>query len=177
MDTRLLRAIAEDWPAPVVYRSVSVLAPAVATDWVATVPGESVWGIVGIVATLVCDANVANRHPDLTVTDGTAALYRVTAPFAITANATAVLSWVPGLGYANTALLGNRATIGTPELALPSGFTIGPSGSGLQAGDQWSAITVTVVEVFHGHVEHERTLADSFRNEADALAGVIERGY
>jgi hypothetical protein len=44
----------------------------------------------------------------------------------------------------------------------------------LQAGDQWSAVTVTVVEVFNGHVERVRGLADGIRDEAEAIAGMIE---
>lgn len=173
MDAKLLRWLAEDWPAPAVYRTVRPADPAVATDWTITAPGESTWVVVGITATLVTDANVANRHPDLTLTDGSTTLWRLPAGAVITAGITTIISWLPMLGYASPAILGNRLTVGTPEVCMVPGWTIGTTGSALQAGDQWSSVALTAVEVFSGHVERERAIADSIRDEAEAIAGLI----
>jgi hypothetical protein len=174
VDLKLLRELAEDWPSPVTLRTIVSASPAVATDFTITTPGESVWMLVALEATLTADANVANRHPDLTVTDGTNPIWRIPPGVSVTASQTAAISWVPSLGYTSATLLGNRLAVGIPDLILQSGWTVGPTGSNLQAGDQWSAITTTVVEVFHGHVEHERSIADQIRDRADAFAEIFQ---
>lgn len=174
MDAKLLEWLAEDWPAPVVFRTTAPANPAVATDWTVQAPGEGTWWVTSVVATLVTDANVANRHPDLTLTDGTNTLWRIPPGALITASLTTVISWVPGLGYASPAIVGNRLVIGTGEIVMVPGWTIGTTGSTLQAGDQWGPIVVNAIEVFTGHRERERTLEDSIRDKAEALAGLIE---
>src|SRR5207253_559703 len=106
MDPRILRTLADDYPEWAVARTFNVATPAVGTDWSFTVPGESILGVFSIVATLATSAAVANRVPTLRVTDGSATFWRVGAGAAITATLTTVVSWLPELGYRDTALAG-----------------------------------------------------------------------
>lgn len=173
MDPRVVQVLADDWPETAILRTFTVANPAVATDWTFTVPGESVLGVFTISARLVTDGNAANRIPVLRVTDGATALFRVGVGAALTATTTTDLSWLPEIGYRDTATNANTQMIGLPPLYMAAGAQIIVATTALQVGDQWSNITVSAYEVFHGHREHERAIEDRIVDRAEAIAGLI----
>jgi hypothetical protein len=174
VDAKLLRWFGEDWPAPVVQRVVPIASPAAGADFTITTPGESTWSVLSIAATLTTSAVVANRVPVLRMTDGSSVLWRVPALVAVTASLTTQVSWVAELGYQQAALSGGALTVGLPPMYLQPGNIVALTTSALDVGDTWTNIVVQVAEVFNGHVERERGIADSIRDEAEAIAGVIE---
>ncbi|HET9247699.1 MAG TPA: hypothetical protein VFO15_17985 [Xanthobacteraceae bacterium] len=174
MDATILRALAEDWPAPLVYRVVPVTSPAAGANFSFVTPGESTFALVALTATLVTSAAVANRAATLNVSDGTTTLWSVEAGAVQTATSTVRYSWVTEYPAFPTTIVGGALVVPMAPTYLPPGFTIASSVALLDAGDQWSAITATVVEVLTGHVERERTLADTITDRAEALAGVLE---
>lgn len=165
----LLREIADDWPAAAVARTFPVAQPNVGTDWTVTVPGESVWGVVSIAATLVTSAVAASRVPTLRVTDGVSTLMRFGCPVNITTGLTTLVSWVAELGYASSAINGATVNIGLPPIIVPAGSVIAVTTTAIDAGDQWSAINLNIVEVYHGHLEAERERLTSFMDRLEAL--------
>jgi hypothetical protein len=173
LDLKLIRLLGEDWPAPVVLRVLPVAQPAAGADFSFAVPGESSWGLVAVSATLVTSAAVANRVPVLRFTDGSNVYFRKPALAAITATLTTQVSWVPELGSDQTALSGGALTVPLPTVYLAPGNVIACSTTAIDVGDQWSNVVVTAVEVFNGHVERERAIADSIRDEAEAIAGLV----
>jgi hypothetical protein len=71
-------------------------------------------------------------------------------------------------------VVGGTLVVPMAPTYMAPGFTLASATALLDAGDQWSAITATVVECFTGHVERERALADTITDRAEALAGVLE---
>ena len=174
MDPRILRALAEDWPAPFVYRTVPVPTPAAGANFVVTAPGEGTWALVALRATLVTSAAVANRAATLNVTDGTNTLWSVEAGTTQAASLTVAYSWVTEYPAFPTTVVGGVLVVPMAPTYLAPGMTISGATALLDVGDQWQGITAQVVECFTGHVERERSLEDSIRDEAGALAGVLE---
>jgi hypothetical protein len=174
MDAKLLRWLGEDWPAPVVQRVVPIASPAAGADWSVTVPGESTWALASVSATLVTSAVAGARAPIFTVTDGSSVLWRV-APGTTQATAlTVTYSWLPEMGAPDTTITGGQLQVALPPTYLQPGNVFRVATALLDVGDQWSAIVVQAYEVFNGHVERERGLADSIRDEAEAIAGIVE---
>ena len=174
MDVKLLRLLAEDWPSPVVLRVLPQPTPAAGADWTVTVPGESAWAVISVSATLVTSAAVANRAPLFTVTDGSSTLWRVAPGVVQTASLTTTYSWLCELGAPDVTITGGHIQVALPPAYFHPGFTFGPVTATRDAADQWSAIVVQVFETFNGHIERERSLADALRDEAEAIAGVIQ---
>lgn len=174
MEANILRALAEDWPAPLVYRTVPVTTPAAGANFAVVPPGESTWALVALTATLLTSAAVGNRAATLNVTDGTNTLWSVEAGSVQAPSLTVRYSWVTEYPAFPTAAVGGVLVVPMAPTYMMPGWSIAGATSGLDVADQWSAISATVVEVFTGHVERERALADTITDRAEALAGVLE---
>jgi hypothetical protein len=126
-----------------VFRAVD---PAVATDWTVSVPGSATWRVYGVRFDLVADANVANRTAQLVADDQTSEIYRIAFDATVTAGLTARFSAYAG-GTRN-ALLNGAANVGLPTdgLVLLPGYRLRLVSAGLQAGDQYSAVSLQVQE-------------------------------
>lgn len=173
IDLSLLRALADQWPAPCTLKTVLVTSPAVATDFTLTPPGGSIWLLQSLSARIVTDANAANRQAALTLTDGTTTIYSVPPVVNITAGLTTDVVWLPGLEYASSAITGNKLAVGLPDIALPAGYALGPVTTNIQAGDQWSRIVAAVVEVWTGDIAREQTLVQTIADRVEALAEYV----
>lgn len=174
-DVRALRAVAEDWPASIVMRTVAVTAPAAGADWTLTCPGESVWAVYATTARFVTSAVVANRAPKLVITDGSNTMFDITDDVAITATLTTQISWLSLLGYQDTAIAAASLNIGTPQIVLQPGWTIGTVTSLIDVGDQWSRVFVNVVESFAGERDRERQILDQMTDRFHAIMDRLER--
>jgi len=173
MNPSVLRALAEDWPAPFVYRTVQVAQPAVNTDFAIVTPGEGTWGLVAVTAKLVADANPANRSVVLNVSDGTTTLWSIEPGSVQTAGTTTTYSWVPGYAAFPTAIVGNVLVVPMGPTYLAPGMTLSVATANRQVGDQWSAISATVIECLTGHVERERAIEDAIADRAEAIADLL----
>lgn len=120
---------------------VTVTQPAAGADWTTTLANG---GSVGsIVAQFVTSAVVANRFPAFQILDnGGHVLWSVQTPTAQAAGITHTYGAGPGVGM--------NATGSTVMLPLPSGLVVPAGGivksvtTALDAGDQWSAIVLTL---------------------------------
>lgn len=173
MDPRVLRTIADDWPESAVVRTFTVANPGVGTDWKFTVPGESVLAIFSVTATLTASAVVANRAPIAFTTDGNAILFRVGPGAAVTASQTVIFSWLPELGYRDTATNFNTQLVGLPPLYMASGQVFQVATTAIDVGDQWSGIVISAYEVFHGKREHERSIESALEDRAEAIDRIL----
>ena len=174
MDTRVLKLLADDWPEAAVVRSFTPPNPAAGADFTVTVPGEACWAVFSITATLTTSVAVANRVPVFRITDGTNTLQRYPSPANITASLTTLISLLPELGYTSSAITQNTLTFGLPPLYLVAGQQIAVTTALLDAADQWSGINVTVLEMYHGEREHERSIANAIVNHYEAVIDLVE---
>lgn len=120
--------------------TIVVPQPPVGTDWSYQLkrPGI-VWCAY---AKLVASAVVANRDPQWTFksSDGVV-LSAVPVDADQTAGSTVQWNWFPLASLANKS---SHQCIPIPLIHLPLGATVGPISTGLDAGDQWSLISLTI---------------------------------
>ena len=123
--------------------SVPVADPAAGADWSAQVPAGVLWRPVAVRATLITSADVADRLPVLAVDTGNGTFLSIPATAVQAASLAWLYSWpVHGNAYQVT----TYAVAGIPELVLQAGWSLGVATDNLQAADQWSGITLHVVE-------------------------------
>ncbi len=163
-------------PAERVRRVVPVPSPAAGADWSVAVPGGTLWVVRALKAQLATSAVVANRIPNLRVTDGTNVVCQIAHQQNITTGTTSILSWIagwPGPFYGN---LNQSLTDWFPEFPLHGGYVVGPVTANLDAGDQWSAIVATVDEYEVRGLERAwERYVDAVQAAVDAYAETIER--
>lgn len=145
---------------------VPVPQPAAGADAVTTVPGGRAWLPYSYNATFQASAVVSNRQISLVADGGDAprAAWQSPQRTAVTAGQIALLNWQEAAGYSFNTAAGVFQVAHLPVFPLMAGWRIRTSTISMDAGDQWSAITLTVFEV---DVE---LLA---RREADSLSDVI----
>jgi hypothetical protein len=131
-------------PAQRLRRVILVPNPAVGTEWQVAVPGGALWIVRAIVARLADSAVVANRVPDVVVSDGSVDLFAVPPSVANTAGISRLYSWISDYAGPSTLINGTMWANGFPSWPLYSGYTMRTVTSGLDVADQWSAIVVTV---------------------------------
>ena len=123
----------------------TVANPAAGADWVATVPTGARWLVQFVSAALTTSAAVATRVPQIQIKDaGGTIVWENSGDNTVAGVTNAQYSWAGGVPLQGN---NNVNQMPIPDFCyLLQGFTIGPLTPGLQAGDQWSAIRVTVVE-------------------------------
>lgn len=135
-------------------RTVVVPQPAAGAEWTAAVPGGTTWIPLCFVATFTTDGTVTNRTPNLAISDGNVNVYVSRELRSVAASHTIAFNGARGIGAGNLGLGGADDEIAIPILPLVGGMTIGSSTTTLQAGDQWSAVRLYVLEL------RERTAAE-----------------
>lgn len=133
-------------PAERVRRTIVVPDPAAGADFVVPVPGGVVWDVLSLKARLVTAAAVANRVPNLRITDGNEMVATIAQQQAFPAGGTSDLSWVRGWPGPLYGTVGTVLTNWFPEWPLYAGYTFGSITALIQAADQWSAVRVVVDE-------------------------------
>lgn len=118
--------------------------PAAGADWSQSVPGSHLWTVRAVTATLATSAVVANRQARLILGDGTNTFATLTAPAVQAASLTHVYTWAIGV---TPVALGLQQLSAMAILDLPVGWTIGVSTLALDAGDQWSAIRLSLIDM------------------------------
>lgn len=126
------------------YAAASVAAN---TPFTFTVPGQRIWRVLSIVATLSrAVGGTPNRALQLAITNGTATLALLPADDAGTEPGTLTVTWTNGIP-ASVASGATGVSLGPlPDMSLPPGYKlIGTVLNGV-ATDQWTAATVWVDE-------------------------------
>lgn len=119
--------------------------PAAGVDWTYTIPVGLQQTLISVRAVLTTSAAVANRFPVLRITSPTGQILAdVSALAAVTAGSTVIFVWMAGAPANN---VNNVQQMSLPSgLRLMGGSSIQVLTSGLQAGDQWSAISITYTQ-------------------------------
>lgn len=138
--------------------TVFVTAPAAGSDW-SYVPSGGRWERIEMIhAKLVTSAVVANRQPLLIVQDQNAAELAALPPLVNQAASTTTrYTWWRGLGT-TIALLSGRTASPLGELILRPGWKVASNTGAIDAGDQWSEISIVVTRYTEADplVEQER---------------------
>lgn len=127
-------------------KQVTVISPAVGTDWRHTCPGQGIQRIIAIRALFTAAAVAVTRLPALVLSDGSDDYATVPASAGVTTGLATVFSAFPGsttFGVAAGPQL--WATPADGWLLLP-GWSLRTLTGAIDAGDQWSAIRLWLAE-------------------------------
>lgn len=124
-------------------RVITVTDPAVGTDWMLTVPGGHAYQILSTISTLTTDATVVDRTPRLVLRQDGAPVWESVDTVSAGDSQSGIWTAAP---LVPTATGNTMVQLTLPVACLPAGGQIGMVTDGLQAGDQWSGITVWVID-------------------------------
>lgn len=117
------------------------------TEWSETVPTGKSWRVLSIRASLVTDANAADRSVAVTATIGSSVVYSSASESVQAASLTHVYNIAPQHGHAVAALNHYLPLPVCDEFVLPAGTVIASVTTSKQAGDNWG-VPVFFVEEF-----------------------------
>ncbi len=144
-------------------KSIAGTNPAAGSEISETVPANAVWMVGGIYASLVTDANAANRRVHVLVDDGATTFYRSVSasvqaeslthyysigPHGITAAVADTVHWIPL----------------PPGMVLSAGSRIQTSTALIEAGDNWGAPQLSVTEWHNPSVLTDATIRDNVKS-------------
>jgi len=144
-------------------KSITGTDPSAGNEISETVPANAIWMVGGIYSSLVTDANAANRRVHVLVDDGATTFYRSVSasvqaesltnyysigPHGITAAVAATVHWIPL----------------PPGLVLSAGSRIQTSTALIEAGDNWGAPQLSVVEWHDPAVLTDGTIRDNVKS-------------
>lgn len=136
-------AIPRSEPRP---RRIIIDNPAAGADWSITPTHGGLWLVRSVVATLATSAVAGNRTPRLRASDGTNVWF-ITIPGGVQAPSTTVdYGAFPGSPASSPGGLTALYAWPTDGLRLPVGHSLASSTVTIDAGDQWSAIAIEVLE-------------------------------
>lgn len=124
----------------VVSLAVQLGNPVAGSDWTTGIGATN--ALIVVTAQLVTSATVANRLPSLQLI-GPGAIVVASLPASSVQAAGSTETYVWGVGLPFTSGQGVNLVPIPTGIVLGLGWTLRTSTSGLQAGDQWSAINVT----------------------------------
>lgn len=128
-----------------VIRSITGTDPAAGAEILEVVPTGARWRPIALAVSLVTDATVTNRSPELFFSDGTLAFYSCDPPAVQTASLNRFYNGSCG-GERLAAIAENPQWNIPNELILLAGFKIRTNTLNLQAGDNWAAPQMLVEE-------------------------------
>lgn len=126
-------------------RSVTGTDRAANTEITETVPAGKVWRIQAFKATIVCDAQAANRSVHLIYDDGTNILWGATALSTGIATGGYIVTGAIGAPYQTSTSVQNYSSIPLPDIPLGPGCRITTLTTNMQTGDNWGAPILYVV--------------------------------
>ena len=125
--------------------AVTLANPAAGADWTVTIPTFCRRRVAAVVAQLVTNATVASRIPEIRVQSGSVLEYVGTPTLAVPASTTAQVCGSPSVSTAIAGQVDVMIPLGQP-LIMPGGSKLQSATLGLQAGDQWSNVTILFEE-------------------------------
>lgn len=149
-----------------VWRVLGIATPAAGADFTLTPNTAAHWLLFSLRFRFVTDANVANRHVVLTVSNGDTEAIHLPAGSLQAAGLDITYSAFPTGRAATT--VGTQGGVGWPErgLWIPQGYTFASETINLQVGDQFSEISGMLYEFPTGPDEFYWPLANTFREES-----------
>jgi hypothetical protein len=131
---------------------LTLSAPSAGADFaLTTVPGNVLWQVDSIFATLTTSGTAANRFPTLYFQDATHFISKVMQGVII-ASQTCDLTWCVNATQVLPVSLGYKAGLSfSPQTPLFEGYKFGITTIGIDAADQWSAGYVKVREWLNPH--------------------------
>lgn len=119
--------------------------PAAGADWVFTCQANQRFNLVSLSAVLTASATVANRQVELIVDDSVDILWRTSATANVTAGQVVTFSACP-VNTSAGVITTDQTLVYPPGLILAPTWRIRTLTTGIQAGDQWSAIFLNLEE-------------------------------
>lgn len=121
--------------------------PAAGVEISETVPAGRAWELLAVRFTLVTSATAATRQVQLVLqNDSSVEFLRIAANVTQIASLTNSYNFAAGLGYERSALVQSHMVTGLPRLVLPGGYKITTVTASVQAGDNYGAPLLYVVE-------------------------------
>lgn len=139
---RIERGHADRWP-----RVITGPNPAAGAEVSVVVPGGRIWIVEAITVTLVASADVANRNPVMTLTDGNTEWARIGLSVSQTAGLTVVHSWIRSIGYGSGTVAVGSVHYGLPSVPMFPGWRLATVTQNLQAADDFGAPVLLVTEI------------------------------
>lgn len=154
----------------VIPRVIPVAAPATGAEFTIPVQSGSLWYVESVRYQLVTSAVAGNRAPNLLLDDGSSVFGTVGASVLQAASLTQVYSLFRTYGQSNNvSALGESSSF--PSIPLFGGFRIRSSTASIDAGDQYSAIVIYVLEV------EERSYDVELGMDAATLRGQFSNAF
>lgn len=147
--------------------------PAAGADFTITVPGPQFWLPVALTATLTTSDQDADRSAALIVTDGTTTVLSLANGGTVAASAAFTFSWIRDLS--SSAGDGDSVLVSLPFPipTLATGWTIGVVTENIDAGDQWSGIALTAIQITGGQPAQQGRRETAIRDHWQALHELI----
>lgn len=133
-------------PAERIRQVVRVPNPAPGSDFVVTVPGGVVWLVDSVMGLLTNDANVASRLPRLVLSDGNTDFARIEGNLSGGQAAGLAMFWTWMVDGAFHNQSGSSWLAPLPRTVLLANWTVRASTLGIQVGDQWTQVALSVAE-------------------------------
>lgn len=125
-------------------KTISTADPGAGAEISHTVPAGVSWRLIGVLASLVTSAVVANRLARLVINDGTDDVLSFPAPAVHAASLTNQYQWAP-VGVGASVTTAQLAPI-PGEIILRAGDVIKTSTALIDAGDNWGVARIVVME-------------------------------
>lgn len=129
--------------------SIQQANPGAGADWTFTAATGQRLRISSFSAVLTASAAAGNRQAELIVDDGANIVWRTTAQANVTAGQVVTFS-ATGTNVPQGIITTDQELVIPPTLVLAPGWRIRTATTGIQAGDQWSAIWFNVEEWING---------------------------
>jgi hypothetical protein len=139
-------AIVESASGPGALRSITGTDPAANVEISETVPTNARWRVLGVLATLVTDANAATREASLTIDDGTTVVARYPAGQSQILSLTTRYLWAAA-GARFPIVVDRTIVVPIADVWLPDGYRLKTVTQAIQVTDNWSAPQLWVEEL------------------------------
>lgn len=169
-----LRALAAESPDGARQKVWTEPAPAAGADFTIKAPGPQFWLPVALTATFMTSDADVDRQPVLAVTDGTSIVAKVSTIDPIPASLTVEYTFLRSYPVLAQNDLGTLQVSPLPDVVLPTGWTIGFLTAGIDDADQWSDISVTVIQITGGQPAQAGRRETAILEHWQALHELIE---
>lgn len=134
-------------PTSYTYEVRPIASPPAGTDFAIPVPSGEVWRLHAVRATLTTSAVAATRLPHLTIDDQTSIAAQYVAGAGTATGLVTVYNWIAGYPVTLAAIEGGLVDVPIADHVVSMGWRIRPVTVALDAGDTWTAITVTLERI------------------------------
>ena len=127
-------------------KTIAIPDPAAGAELSYTVPSGVVLLVLSFYARFTADVTAVNREPALALSDGTRTLSINQADRSVGASTGIILSWADSIESDSNPPVSGRVRVALQTALLLPGWAIGTETTNLQAGDQWSNVTIYCIE-------------------------------